>query len=106
MNMQKCTQKSLEALQAAQRLAIEHQNQQLDCEHLLAALCAQQDGLIPQMLKKLEIDPQAVAEAAQERVRRLPGVSGTGRDPEKVYISADLDRALTAAEKAAANMKD
>ena len=106
MNMQKCTQKSLEALQAAQSLAIEHQNQQLDCEHLLAALCAQQDGLIPQMLKKLEIDPQAVAEAAQERVRRLPGVSGTGRDPEKVYISADLDRALTAAEKAAANMKD
>ena len=55
MNMQKCTQKSLEALQSAQSLAIEHANQQLDQEHLLAALCAQQEGLIPQMLKKMDL---------------------------------------------------
>ncbi len=106
MNMQKCTQKSLEALQAAQSLAIEYSNQQLDQEHLLAALCAQQDGLIPQMLKKMELAPAALIRAAQERIGRLPGVSGAGRDPEKVYISADLDRALSAAEKAAAGMKD
>ena len=106
MNMQKCTQKSMEALQAAQSLAIEHSNQQLDQEHLLAALCAQEDGLIPQMLKKMELDPAAVARAAQERIRRLPGVTGTGRDPEKIYISAELDRALNAAEKAAGSMKD
>ncbi len=106
MNMQKCTQKSLEALQAAQSLAIEHSNQQMDQEHLLVALCVQNEGLIPQMLKKMEIEPQAVEQAAREKVRRLPGVSGTGRDPEKIYISAELDRALNAAEKAAANMKD
>ncbi len=106
MNMQKCTKKSLEAIQAAQSMAIEYQNQQLDCEHLLAALCSQQDGLIPQLLKKMELDADAAAAAAVERVRRLPGVSGTGRDPDKVYISAELDRALTAAEKAAAGMKD
>ena len=97
MNMQKCTQKSLEALQSAQSLAIEHANQQLDQEHLLAALCAQQEGLIPQLLKKMDLDPEAVARAAQESIRRLPGVTGTGRDPEKIYISADLDRALNAA---------
>ncbi len=106
MNMQKCTQKSLEALQSAQSIAIEHANQQLDQEHLLAALCAQQEGLIPQMLKKMGLEPDAVARAAQERIRRLPGVTGTGRDPEKIYISAELDRALNAAEKAAGNMKD
>ena len=106
MNMQKCTQKSLEALQAAQSLAIEYANQQMDQEHLLAALCAQQDGLIPQMLKKMGLEPDAVARTAQEHIRRLPGVTGTGRDPEKIYISTELDRALNTAEKAAANMKD
>ncbi|MBQ8610860.1 MAG: ATP-dependent chaperone ClpB [Oscillospiraceae bacterium] len=106
MNMQKCTQKSLEALQNAQSIAIEYSNQQLDQEHLLAALCAQEDGLIPQLLKKMELDAAALAHAAQEKIRSLPGVSGTGRDPEKVYISAELDRALNAAEKAAANMRD
>ncbi len=106
MNTQKCTQKSLEALQTAQSIAIEHQNQQMDCEHLLMALCAQQDGLIPQMLKKMELDSQSVCRAAEDKIKQLPGVSGTGRDPDKVYISAELDKALTAAEKAAANMKD
>ena len=106
MNMQKCTQKSLEALQNAQSIAIEYSNQQLDQEHLLAALCAQEDGLIPQLLKKMELDAAALLRAVQEKIRALPGVSGTGRDPEKVYISAELDRALNAAEKAAANMRD
>ncbi len=106
MNMQKCTKKSAEALQAAQGLAIQYQNQKLDQEHLLAALAQQQEGLIPQLLKKMELDPAAVAAAAVEMIRRLPGVSGTGRDPDKVYISADLDKALNAAEAAAANMKD
>ena len=106
MNMQKCTQKSLEALQQAQSFAVEYQNQKLDCEHLLAALCAQQDGLIPQLLQKMDVMPDAVLKAAKDKIARLPGVTGTGRDPEKVYISADLDRALTAAEKQASVMRD
>ena len=50
MNTNKYTQKTLEALQSAQQLAIEYQNQALEPEHLLAATASQQDGLIPQLL--------------------------------------------------------
>ena len=106
MDMQKLTQRSREALQAAQSLAIEHQNQQLDCEHLLAALARQQDGLIGQLLKKMGVDPEAVAQAAENKVSQLPRVTGTGRDPDKIYISAALDAVLNQAEKEAASMKD
>ena len=106
MDMQKLTQRSREALQAAQSLAIEHQNQQLDCEHLLAALARQQDGLIGQLLKKMGVDPEAVAQAAENKVGQLPRVTGTGRDPDKIYISAALDAVLNQAEKEAASMKD
>ena len=106
MDMQKLTQRSREALQAAQSLAIEHQNQQLDCEHLLAALARQQDGLIGQLLKKMGVDPEAVAQAAENKVSQLPRVTGTGRDPDKIYISDALDAVLNQAEKEAASMKD
>ena len=106
MDMQKLTQRSREALQAAQSLAIEHQNQQRDCEHLLAALARQQDGLIGQLLKKMGVDPEAVAQAAENKVSQLPRVTGTGRDPDKIYISAALDAVLNQAEKEAASMKD
>ena len=106
MNMQKLTQKSREALQSAQSLAIEYQNQQLDCEHLLAALAGQEDGLIGQLLKKMGVDAAAMADAARTKVGQLPRVSGSGRDPDKVYITGALDAALTQAEQEAAAMKD
>lgn len=53
MNAQKMTQKSLEALQAAQSLAVEYENQALCPEHLFCALLSQQDGLIPQLFQKM-----------------------------------------------------
>ena len=106
MNMQKLTQKSNEALQSAQSLAIEYQNQQLDCEHLLAALAGQEDGLIGQLLKKMGVEAAAVASAARSKVGQLPRVSGSGRDPDKVYITGALDAALAQAEREAAAMKD
>ena len=106
MNMNQFTQKTLEALQSAQRLAVEYSNNAVEQEHLLAALAQQQDGLIPQLLTKLGADPNAFAQSALQKVEALPRVTGSGRDPDKVYISGDLDRALNAAEQQAKQMQD
>lgn len=106
MNMNQMTQKTIEALQNAQRLAVEYSNQAVEQEHVLAALAQQQDGLIPQLLTKLGADPNAFAQATLQKVEALPRVTGSGRDPEKVYISGDLDRAFNAAEEQAKQMKD
>ena len=106
MNTNQFTQKTLEALQSAQRLAVEYSNNAVEQEHLLAALAQQQDGLIPQLLTKLSTDPNAFAQAALQKVEALPRVTGSGRDPDKVYISGDLDRALNAAEQQAKQMQD
>ena len=106
MNTNKYTQKTLEALQSAQQLAIEYQNQALEPEHLLAATASQQDGLIPQLLKKLGVEPGNFAAAAAQKVAALPHVTGTGREPDKIYISQATDKVLNAAEHIAENMKD
>ena len=106
MNAQKFTQKSFEALQSAQDLATEYQNMQIEQQHLLYALIAQEDGLIGQMLKKMEIDPAALLSDVRAEVERLPRVSGPGREQGKIYVSQEVDRALVQAEKLADRMKD
>ena len=106
MNAQKFTQKSLEALQAAQDLAIEHQNMQLEEEHLLAALLTQEQGLIPQLLLKMNLPAEQLEADALRAVESLPHVTGLGREAGKIYISADVDQVLNEAEKTAGNMKD
>ncbi|WP_370793910.1 ATP-dependent chaperone ClpB [Gemmiger sp.] len=106
MDMNQFTQKAREALQAAQRIAVEYSNNTVEQEHLLAALAQQQDGLIPQMLTNMGTDPNAFAQAALQKVEELPRVTGSGRDPNQIYIGTDLDRALNAAEAQAKQMKD
>lgn len=106
MNAQKFTQKSLEAIQEAQNLAIENNNMQIEEEHLVAALLQQRDGLIPQLLKKMNVDCDAVQQAVKEKISRIPGVTGPGREAGKIYVSTDVDAVLTAAEKEADRMKD
>lgn len=106
MNAQKFTQKSLEAIQEAQNIAIEHNNMQIEEEHLAQALLAQENGLIPQLFKKMGIDPQAVLSSLQHQVAKLPGVTGPGREPGKIYVSTDVDAVLVDAEKEADRMKD
>ena len=106
MNAQKFTQKSLEAIQEAQNLAIENNNMQIEEEHLASALLLQQNGLIPQLLKKMGVDAEAVQRAVQEKLARIPGVTGPGREAGKIYVSTDVDAVLTAAEKEADRMKD
>ena len=106
MDTQNFTQKSLEALQNAQSYALENNNMQIGQEHLAAALLRQENGLIPQLLKKLDVDPQAVLEETERQMKKIPGVTGPGREPGKIYISADVDAVLVAAQREASRMKD
>ncbi|MGI5966002.1 MAG: ATP-dependent chaperone ClpB [Anaerotruncus rubiinfantis] len=106
MNAQKFTQKSLEALQSAQDLAVEYQNMQIEQQHLLDALISQQEGLIGQMLKKMGTDAAALGREVRAEIEKLPRVSGPGREQGKIYISQEVDRTLVAAERHAERMKD
>ena len=106
MNAQKFTQKSLEAIQNAQSIAISAQNQQIEQVHLFHALVSQEGGLIGQMMQKLGVDAKALQKSLQSAIDAMPAVTGSGREPDKVYVSRDVDIALTAAEQLAAKMKD
>ena len=106
MNTNQYTQKTLEALQAAQQLAVEYQHNALEPEHLLHALATQEQGLIPQLLQKLNVDAGSFSAAVAEKLSAMPRVSGSGRDPDKVYISQATDKVLSVAAREAKAMKD
>ena len=105
MNLNKLTQRSLEALQSAQSLAIQHNHQQVDQEHLLLALLQQDNSLLMQLLRRMGRD-EGVISSLEQALQKIPGVTGTGREADKVYITPQLDKALVAAEKQAEHMKD
>jgi len=105
MNAEKFTQKSLEAVRAAQDLVIRQQNMQIDQQHLLYALVAQEDGLIPQILGKLHINPQQMLASCEREIGRIAKVSGPGREADKVYISQSVDAILTDAEDLAVGIR-
>ena len=106
MNAEKYTKKSLEAIQNAQSLAVAHHNQQIEQEHLLLALLQQEGGLIPQLLQQMGVTVESLTAAAEAEVDKLPGVTGSGRDADKFYISRAVDEVFTQAEQIAASMKD
>ena len=105
MTLQNFTQKSQEAIQDAQNLAIRNNHQQLEQIHLLAALLEQDGGLIPQLLKKMDVTVESLSAAAMAEVRKLPGVTGA-READKIYISNGLNQTLVAAQDTAQRMKD
>jgi len=106
MNIEKFTQKSIEAIREAQSCAIRNQNMQIDQQHLLYALLNQEDGAGTQILKKAKIDVKRMATACDREIQRIPRVSGPGREMDKVYVSQSVDAALTEAEQQAQYMKD
>ena len=106
MNTNQYTQKTIEAIQAAQQLAVEYQHNALEPEHLLLAISSQENGLIPQLLQKMNVEPGSFAAAVAEKLSGLPRVSGSGRDPDKIYISQAADKVLSAAAREAKAMKD
>jgi len=105
MNFGNYTQKSLEAIRNAQQIAVEHNNQQLEQIHILLALLRQEDGLIPQLLRKMDVSVESLEAAAEAAVNKLPRVTGS-READRFYISAEADRALQAADGQAKTMKD
>ena len=102
MNTQNMTAKSVEAVNAAQRIARENGNREIDQQHLLLALVEQDGGLIPQLLAKTGVDKSAIDRMAEEAVSRIVKVSnGNGE-----YITAALNDAFDVAERQAKEMKD
>ena len=106
MNAQKFTKKALEAVQAAQSIAIENQNMQIMPEHLLYALVDQEGGLIPQLLKKSGVDTDNMLALLDSAIGKIPAVSGSGREPDKIYISPITDKIFNEAERLANSMRD
>ena len=106
MDAQKFTKKALEAVSTAQNIALENQNFQIMPEHLLYALCDQEGGLIPQLLKKAGIDVDRLLAMLDTAIDRIPAVTGSGREPDRIYVSPVTDKILSAAERLASNMKD
>ena len=105
MNFNNYTQKSIEAVQSAQQLAVQNSHQQMEQVHLLLALLQQEGGLIPQLLKKMDITVESLEAAAEAELRKIPGVR-TSQAMDSFYVSADVQAAFNAAEQQAQTMKD
>jgi len=106
MNLERLTLKSQEALQAAQSSAVAHGHVEVDVEHLLGALLADPDGLVPRLLKRMDAPAELLAAELERELARRPKVAGPGAEPGKVYLSQRLSRVLVAAEKEARRLKD
>jgi len=105
MNLNNYTQKSLEAVQSAQNIAIAHGHQQLEQVHLLLALLQQESGLIPQLLQKMDKNVPSMESAAMSTLRKIPSVSGS-READRFYISSEVDAMLQSAQERASAMRD
>ena len=105
MNFNNYTQKSLEAVQGARDLAVQNNHQQMEQVHLLLALLRQDGGLIPQLLRKMDVTVESLEAAAAAELRKIPAVTGS-RDADRFYITADVDAAFQKAEEEAKTMKD
>ena len=105
MNFNNYTQKSLEAVQSARDLAVQNNHQQMEQVHLLLALLRQEGGLIPQLLRKMDVTVESLEAAAAAELRKIPAVTGS-RDADRFYITADVDAAFQKAEEEAKTMKD
>ncbi len=105
MNLNKLTQKSQEALSEAQNLAIQRGHQEVDVEHLTLALLSQKDGLIPSILEKSGANAAALSARVAQLLERKPRITG-GYDKDRIYLSQNLSKVLTDAEKRAQALGD
>ena len=101
MNTQNYTQKTVEAIQNAQNIARENDNQSLVPEHLLYSLLDQDGGLIPSLFGKMGVDCNTVLGELDSYIATLPKVSGG-----EMYLSSETDRVIRTAEKTAKSMND
>ena len=105
MNFNQYTQKSLEAVQSAQKLAVNNAHQQLEQIHILLALLRQEGGLTPQLLRKMDVSVESLDAAANQLLRKIPSVSGS-REMDRFYVSSEADAVFNAAQEQAEQMKD
>jgi ATP-dependent Clp protease ATP-binding subunit ClpB len=106
MDLNRLTQKSQEALAAAQNLGAQRGQTEVDGEHLLLALLAQEGGLVPRLFQKMDVPLDAFRQRLEEAVDRRPRVSGPGAEPGKIYLTQRLSRLLSLAEREAQAFKD
>ena len=105
MNIQKFTQKSLEAIQNAQTLAIKNQNAQVEQEHLLLALLEQENSLIKELIKKIG-DEDSIENEVRNKIDNKPKMTGVARPSDGIYVAQDVDKVLADSESIAKKMKD
>jgi len=106
MDMNRLTEKSREAIHDAENIAVGRGHQEVDVEHLLLALLEQNEGLIPGLFNRAEIDPAGVVRELEDHLGKRPRVSGGTSEAGKVYVTQRLNQLLTRAEKEAARLKD
>jgi ATP-dependent Clp protease ATP-binding subunit ClpB len=106
MDFNRFTEKMQEAVRAAQSIAVQHGNQQIDVEHLLLALLEQEGGLAPSILNKADIKVDSLRTRVQQEVDRLPKVSGPAGAPDQVYVTQRITKLMTQAEEEAKRLKD
>ena len=105
MNIQKFTQKSIEAIQEAQNLAVENENAEVEQEHILLALLEEENSLIKELLKKIG-EEEKLEEEVRNKVKNMPRMTGGARQANSIYVARDVDKLLTDSEKIAKDMKD
>ncbi len=105
MDFNHYTQKSLEAIQSAKDMAVSNGHQQMEQVHLLLALLQQEGGLIPQLLRKMDVTVESLEAAAKAQLRKIPSVK-VSREADRFYITADTDASLNQAEQEAKAMHD
>ncbi len=106
MDFNRLTEKLQEAVRAAQSLAVRYSHQQVDVEHLLAALLDQEGGLARSVLTRAGVQPEALQRRIESDLDRMPKVSGPSGGPDQIYVTQRLNRLMTAAEDEARKLKD
>ena len=106
MTLDKLTQKSREAVQEAQTLAVRYGHQEVDVDHLGLALLNQDGGLLPRLCERAGIDPTPMREAIDAELKKKPSVSGPGAEPGKIMITQALQRLLVQAGDEASRLMD
>src|SRR5262249_4268181 len=106
MDLNRFTEKAQQALSAAQTKAVRHSHQQVDVEHLLAALLEQERGLATSILNKAAVNADGLKRRVEQELERLPKVAGPTGAPDQIYITGRLNRLLAEAEDEARKIKD
>ena len=106
MDFNRFTEKLQEGVRAAQSIAAQHGNQQIDVEHLMLALLDQEGGLAPAILKKADVKVDSLRTRIQQEVDKLPKVSGPAANPDQVYVTQRITKLVSQAEEEAKRLKD